>query len=138
MKVVDIEHEAHRVLRNLRFNKTTFNKPFTNLSRGWRMRCMLAAVLIQKPDIMILNKPTNFLNLLGVIWLENHLKQLRDTSETSIILVSHDRDFLNMICKEIVILQYKSLSYFKRNLSAYKKDLTAQKLYWHQMKETQD
>ncbi|KAK2759437.1 hypothetical protein FQN54_002915 [Arachnomyces sp. PD_36] len=138
MSVVDMEQEARRILRGLGFNEASFEKPFNTLSGGWRMRCMLAGVLTQNPDIMILDEPTNFLDLLGVIWLENYLKQLRDSSETTIVLVSHDRDFMNAVCEEIVILKNKSLSYFKGNISAYESDLEAQKLYWGRMKEAQD
>ena len=138
MSVVNIEQEARRILRGLGFGESSFDKLFNTLSGGWRMRCMLAGVLTQKPDIMILDEPTNFLDLLGVIWLENYLKQLRDASETTLILVSHDRDFMNAVCEEIVILRNQTLSYFKGNISAYEADLEAQKLYWGRMKEAQD
>lgn len=138
MSVVDIEQEARRILRGLGFSEASLDKKFGTLSGGWRMRCMLAGVLTQNPDIMILDEPTNFLDLLGVIWLENYLKQLRDTSETTMIIVSHDRDFMNAVCEEIVILKDQSLSYFRGNISAYEQDLEAQKLYWGRMKEAQD
>ena len=102
------------------------------------MRCMLASILIQNPDFMILDEPTNFLDLLGVVWLENYLQQLRESSETTIVLVSHDRDFVNAVCDEIVILRDEKLKYFKGNLSAFEKDFEEQKLYWGRMKEAQD
>lgn len=102
------------------------------------MRCMLAAVLIQSPDIMILDEPTNFLDLLGVVWLENYLQQLRETSQTTIVLVSHDRDFVNAVCEEIVILRDQKLNYFRGNLAAYEQDFEEQKLYLGRMKEAQE
>lgn len=102
------------------------------------MRCMLATVLIKKPDIMILDEPTNFLDLLGVVWLENYLQQLRETSETTILLVSHDRDFVNAVCEEIVILKEQKLNYFRGNLAAYEADFEEQKLYLGRMKEAQE
>ncbi|PIG86156.1 ABC transporter [Aspergillus arachidicola] len=138
MKVVDIEQQARQILIGLGFQETTFDKPFPTLSGGWRMRCMLASVLIQSPDFMILDEPTNFLDLLGVVWLENYLRQLKDTSRTTIILVSHDRDFVNAVCEEIIILRDQKLTYFKGNLSAYEKDFEEQKLYWGRMKEAQE
>ncbi|KAF7628538.1 ABC transporter [Aspergillus flavus] len=138
MKVVDIEQQARQILIGLGFHETTFDKPFLTLSGGWRMRCMLASVLIQSPDFMILDEPTNFLDLLGVVWLENYLRQLKDTSQTTIILVSHDRDFVNAVCEEIIILRDQKLTYFKGNLSAYEKDFEEQKLYWGRMKEAQE
>lgn len=102
------------------------------------MRCMLASILIQSPDIMILDEPTNFLDLLGVVWLENYLKQMRETSETTVVLVSHDRDFVNAVCEEIVIVRDQKLSYFRGNLAAYEADFEEQKLYWGRMKEAQE
>ncbi|KAE8366315.1 P-loop containing nucleoside triphosphate hydrolase protein [Aspergillus caelatus] len=138
MKLVDIEQQARQILIGLGFQETSFDKPFLTLSGGWRMRCMLASVLIQSPDFMILDEPTNFLDLLGVVWLENYLRQLKDSSQTTIILVSHDRDFVNAVCEEIIILRDQKLTYFKGNLSAYEKDFEEQKLYWGRMKEAQE
>ncbi|OJJ34809.1 hypothetical protein ASPWEDRAFT_154237 [Aspergillus wentii DTO 134E9] len=138
MKLVDVEQQARQILIGLGFKESAFNKPFLTLSGGWRMRCMLASVLIQNPDIMILDEPTNFLDLLGVVWLENYLRQLRDSSQTTVVLVSHDRDFINAVCEEIVIIKEQKLSYFRGNLSAYEKDFEEQKLYWGRMKEAQE
>ncbi|KAE8355363.1 P-loop containing nucleoside triphosphate hydrolase protein [Aspergillus coremiiformis] len=138
MKLVDIEQQARQILIGLGFDETTFDKPFLTLSGGWRMRCMLASVLIQNPDFMILDEPTNFLDLLGVVWLENYLQQLKDSSQTTIILVSHDRDFVNAVCEEIIILRDQKLTYFRGNLSAYEQDFEEQKLYWGRMKEAQE
>ncbi|RDW90227.1 ABC-F family ATP-binding cassette domain-containing protein [Aspergillus mulundensis] len=138
MKLVDIEQQARRILIGLGFNEDALSEPFSTLSGGWRMRCMLASVLIQNPDIMILDEPTNFLDLLGVIWLEGYLKQLRDFSQTTIVLVSHDRDFVNAVCEEIVIIRDQKLTYFKGNLTAYEQDFEEQKLYWGRMKEAQE
>ncbi|KAL4970306.1 ABC-F family ATP-binding cassette domain-containing protein [Aspergillus stella-maris] len=138
MKLVDIEQQTRQILTGLGFKEDTLNKTFSALSGGWRMRCMLASVLIQSPDIMILDEPTNFLDLLGVVWLEEYLKQLRDSSQTTIVLVSHDRDFVNAVCEEIVIIRDQKLTYFKGNLFAYEQDFEEQKLYWGRMKEAQE
>ncbi|KAL4977005.1 P-loop containing nucleoside triphosphate hydrolase protein [Aspergillus desertorum] len=138
MKLVDIEQQARQILSGLEFKEDALSKPFSTLSGGWRMRCLLASILIQNPDIMILDEPTNFLDLLGVVWLEEYLKQLRNSSLTTIVLVSHDRDFVNAVCEEIVILRDQKLTYFKGNLSAYEQDFEEQKLYWGRMKEAQD
>lgn len=138
MKLVDIEKQARRILIGLGFKEIWFTKPFTTLSGGWRMRCMLASILVQNPDIMILDEPTNFLDLLGVVWLQTYLQRLRDESQTTVLLVSHDRDFIDAVCEEIVILRDQKLSYFRGNLSAYEKDFKEQKLYWGRMKEAQE
>ncbi|KAE8148198.1 P-loop containing nucleoside triphosphate hydrolase protein [Aspergillus avenaceus] len=138
MNISDIEQQARQILNGLGFKEQTFNKPYLTLSGGWRMRCMLASILIQKPDFMILDEPTNFLDLLGIVWLENYLQQLKGSSQTTLVLVSHDRDFVNAICEEIIILRDQKLTYFKGNLSAYEDDFEAQKLYWGRMKEAQE
>ncbi|KAJ6111163.1 hypothetical protein N7486_003398 [Penicillium sp. IBT 16267x] len=138
MKLADMEKEARRILQGLGFTEETLEKKVSTLSGGWRMRCMLASVLIQNPDIMILDEPTNFLDLLGVVWLENYLQRLRENSQTTILLVSHDRDFINAVCEEIVILRDQKLNYFRGNLAAYEQDFEAQKLYLGRMKEAQE
>ncbi|KAK1139372.1 hypothetical protein N8T08_000823 [Aspergillus melleus] len=138
MNLVDAEQHARQILIGLGFQESALTKPFLTLSGGWRMRCMLASVLTQNPDIMILDEPTNFLDLLGVVWLENYLRQMRESSPTTMVLVSHDRDFVNAVCEEIVMIRDQKLSYFKGNLAAYEKDFEEQKLYWGRMKEAQE
>src|SRR5438034_11733508 len=91
MKVADIELEARGVLLGLGFNESSLDKPFESLSGGWRMRCMLAGTLIQDADIMILDEPTNFLDLLGVIWLENYLIRTRDRSAEKLYMLSIEK-----------------------------------------------
>lgn len=135
---VDTKQHSRQILVGLGFRETAFSTPFLDLSGGWRMRCMLASVLVQNPDIMILDEPTNFLDLLGVVWLENYLQQMHESSPTTMVLVSHDRDFVNAVCEEIIILRDQKLSYFKGNLEAYEKDFEEQKLYWGRMKEAQE
>lgn len=102
------------------------------------MRCMLACVLLQNTDIMILDEPTNFLDLLGIIWLQEHLVGLRVTEKRTVILVSHDRDFVDHVCEEIILLKDKSLVYFHGNISAYEEDLRSRILYLTHMQEVQD
>ncbi|TQB77106.1 hypothetical protein MPDQ_005592 [Monascus purpureus] len=138
IKIRDVEQHARHILKGLGFKEAAFNKPFKTLSGGWRMRCALASVLIQESDIMILDEPTNFLDLLGVVWLENYLHQLRDSSETTVVVVSHDRAFMNAVSEEIVILRDQQLTYFRGNLTAYEQDFDEQKLRWGRMKETQE
>lgn len=138
MKLVDIEQQTRQILTGLGFKEDWFAKSINTLSGGWHMRCMLASVLIQSPEVMILDEPTNFLDLLGVVWLQTYLQQLRESSQTTIVLVSHDRDFINAICEELVILRDQKFSYFRGNLSAFEQDFKEQKLYWGRMKEAQD
>ncbi|PYH92552.1 P-loop containing nucleoside triphosphate hydrolase protein [Aspergillus ellipticus CBS 707.79] len=116
MRVTDTEQQARQILAGLGFQEAMLNKPFLKLSGGWRMRCMLARV----------------------IWLEKYLQQLRESSQTTILMVSHDRDFVNAVCEEVIILREQKLAYSKGNLSAYEKDFEEQKLYWGRMKEAQE
>lgn len=111
---------------------------FGELSEGWKMRCMLASVLLQDADIMILDEPTNFLDLLGIIWLQNYLVDLRSKSHKTVIVVSHDRDFIDHVCEEVILLQDQSLVYFDGNLTAYEEDLKARRLNLTRMNEAQE
>lgn len=102
------------------------------------MRCMLANTLLQDADIMILDEPTNFLDLLGIIWLQKYLNNLGSNSPKTVIVVSHDRDFIDHVCQEIIILKGKTLIYFEGNISAYEKDLKSCRLHLLRVKEAQD
>lgn len=126
------------MLRCVGFNKTKIETPLSQLSGGWQMRCMLVGVLLQDADIMILDEPTNFLDLLGIIWLQNYLVDFRSESSKSVIVVSHDRDFINHVCQEIVLIKDKALEYFSGNLTAYEEDLRSRRLNLTRMKEAQD
>ncbi|KAL2367535.1 hypothetical protein RJ035_002101 [Blastomyces gilchristii] len=133
-----IQEETQEAVDLLDRLQCQYEAPFESLSGGWRMRCMLAGNLIQKADILILDEPTNFLDLLGIVWLENYLAHLRTVDDDRTVVLSHDRDFLNNMCEETIVLKDQTLSYFRGNLSAYEQDLGAQKLYWGRMKEAQD
>lgn len=102
------------------------------------MRCMLASALTQSSDIIILDEPTNFLDLLGIVWLQSYLLDLRETSKATLLLVSHDRDFLDAVCEEIIILRDKKLVYFNGNLSSYQTDRRHQILRLSRMQDAQD
>lgn len=102
------------------------------------MRCALASALLQESDILILDEPTNFLDLLGILWLQRHLLDLQTSSKTTVILVSHDRDFINTCCQELIYLREKDLTYFRGNLSQYEEEQRTKGLYLGRMKEAQD
>lgn len=138
MQAVDFELQARKTLIGLGFKEEMLDRPLNTFSGGWQMRCKLAGVLIQRPDIMILDEPTNFLDLLGVMWLESYLTRMKESSETTLLLVSHDRDFVNTVCEELIMIRDKSISYFRGNLAAYEEDFESQKLYWGRMKEAQE
>jgi ATPase subunit of ABC transporter with duplicated ATPase domains len=124
----DVETTAANVLKGLGFSSKRMQQPFNTLSGGWKMRCQLASALIQPADLMLLDEATNYLDLSGIVWLERYIQKINETHGTTIVIVSHDRDFLNNICEETIILRDCKLEYFKGNLAAYMEDREAQKL----------
>ncbi len=93
-----LESKAEKVLLGLGFDKSTFNKPTSELSGGWRMRIELAKILLSRPDVLILDEPTNHLDIESIQWLEDYLTSFKGV----IILVSHDRRFLDTVTNRTV------------------------------------
>ena len=115
-------------------------KPAASLSGGWRMRSALAAALLQETDILILDEPTNFLDLLGIIWLQRYLQALSDATDPpppTLILVSHDRDFIGL-CTDLLIIKEKGLTYFHGDLATYEAAQSEKRLHLTKVKEAQD
>lgn len=104
------------------------------------MRTNLASALLQKTDILILDEPTNFLDLLGIIWLQRYLLKLQEEgpNQPSIIIVSHDRSFINNICQELIILRDQTLTYHRGDLNSYTQATASKKLFYTRMKEAQE
>jgi ATPase subunit of ABC transporter with duplicated ATPase domains len=94
------------------------------------MRTNLASALLQPTDILILDEPTNFLDLLGIIWLQRFLLQLRETGPNppTVVLVSHDRDFINTVCQELIILRDHELTYFRGDLNTHDASIRDKKI----------
>jgi len=92
-------------------------------SGGWRMRISLARALFVLPDLLLLDEPTNHLDLDAVIWLEAYLRKYKKT----LLLVSHDRDFLNGVITDTICLREQRLEYYKGNYDSYEKGLTLKK-----------
>src|SRR5699024_11092754 len=96
-RMSEVEARARKILTGLGFSESRMERPARSLSGGWRMRAALTTALLQETDILILDEPTNFLDLLGIIWLQRHLESLADTAEPpTLIIVSHDRDFISL------------------------------------------
>ena len=87
------EAELERTLLGLGFNKNDFERPTSEFSGGWRMRIELAKILLQRPDVLLLDEPTNHLDIESIQWLEQFLVQ----SAKALVLVSHDRAFINNV-----------------------------------------
>ena len=116
------QQRASAILTGLQFTDDMQNASIKSLSGGWRMRVALGAALLIEPDILMLDEPTNHLDLEAVVWLEAYLQQYPHT----IILVSHDRGFLNEVCTDTIEFKNKKLTYYKGNYDTFVKLKTEQ------------
>ncbi|KAK0704222.1 P-loop containing nucleoside triphosphate hydrolase protein [Apiosordaria backusii] len=139
-RLADIELQAKKILTGLGFTEAYMAKPANSLSGGWKMRSNLAVALLEETDILILDEPTNFLDLLGIIWLQQYLEGLEDLHPTppTLILVSHDRDFTSTVCTDLIVLKDKALTYFHGDLPTYEAAQAERKTYLTKMKDAQD
>ncbi|KAH7731887.1 ABC transporter [Aphelenchoides avenae] len=110
---------AASILYGLGFKPEEQRRPTKEFSGGWRMRVALARALFVKPDLLLLDEPTNMLDMRAVYWLENHLQEWTGT----ILIVSHDRKFLNTICTDIIHLHSRRLDQYKGNYENYEKTM---------------
>lgn len=110
-----IEFKAHEILAGLGFSEEDQKRNLMEFSGGWRMRVMLAKILLQTPDILLLDEPTNHLDLPSIKWLETYLQGF----EGAIVIVSHDRYFLDRVVKKIVESRKGKLIPYAGNYSFY-------------------
>ncbi|KAI3402099.1 hypothetical protein diail_28 [Diaporthe ilicicola] len=137
-RLADIESRANKILAGLGFSEAYKSKPVSELSGGWKMRTTLAIALLQETDILILDEPTNFLDLLGIIWLQRYLQSLEDSPDApTLILVSHDRDFTSL-CTDLLIIKDKGLVYFHGDFQMYESSTAEKKLHLTKVKEAKD
>lgn len=111
------EAKARRILFGLGFDGEMQTKPTKMFSGGWRMRISLARALFIEPTLLMLDEPTNHLDLDAVIWLDNYLLGWKKT----LLIVSHDQDFLNSVCDEILHIEDLKLVSYKGNYDSFKK-----------------
>jgi ATP-binding cassette, subfamily F, member 3 len=131
----EAEHSAKRILTGLRFQESDFDRPISEFSGGWRMRAVLAGLLLQDPDILLLDEPTNHLDLPSLEWLEQYLLTFRG----SIVIVSHDRFFIDRLVTEIAELDMGRLTQYTGNYHQYEKQKAeAAELLKKRWKEQQD
>jgi len=107
--------ETEKVLKGLGFKETEFDKKLNELSGGWRMRVELAKLLLQKPDYLLLDEPTNHLDIESILWFENFLK----TYPGSIILISHDKRFLDNTTNRTIEVELGKVFDYKMAYSKY-------------------
>ncbi len=128
--------EVVGILKGLGFHETDFNQTIDTLSGGQKTRVALGKLLLNKPDLIILDEPTNHLDMNSIVWLENYLLNYKGT----VLIVSHDRYFLDKIVNKVVELEFGNLTTFTGNYSDYakKKEIlrtSAINAYYNQQKE---
>ncbi len=111
----EIEAEAKRILSGLGFSQDAFDEPTDTLSGGWLMRVALAKLLLSAPDVLLLDEPTNHLDLESVDWLERFLRGY----DGAVLLISHDRDFINGIATKVVEIDGARLTTYAGNYEAF-------------------
>ena len=133
------EAEIERTLMGLGFLRTDFERPTSEFSGGWRMRIELAKILLQKPDVLLLDEPTNHLDIESIQWLEQFLAQ----SSSAVVLVSHDRAFINNVSNRTLEISCGQVIDYKVKYNEYvvlRKERREQQLraYENQQKEVAD
>ncbi|MBS1974865.1 MAG: ABC-F family ATP-binding cassette domain-containing protein, partial [Bacteroidetes bacterium] len=114
----NIHHQTEEVLQGLGFSNADLQRPFREFSGGWRMRVLLAKMILQKPDLLLLDEPTNHMDLPSIEWLEKYLVHYPG----SVVIVSHDKYFLNRMVTKVVELYQKQLNIYNGNYDFYEKE----------------
>jgi ATP-binding cassette, subfamily F, member 3 len=110
-----VEANAKRILRGLGFRETDYERQAKSMSGGWIMRAHLARLLVMEPDLLLLDEPTNHLDLESLIWLQDYL----GTYSGAILLISHDRSFLNALGQRVVEIDQRKLISYRGNYDDY-------------------
>ena len=110
-----IEPKAKRILAGLAFRESDFDRPLKTMSGGWVMRAHLARLLVQEPDLLLLDEPTNHLDLESLVWFEQYLLDYPG----AILMISHDREFLNQLVGSIVEIAHRRLQRYRGNWDSY-------------------
>ncbi|MGE0588418.1 MAG: ABC-F family ATP-binding cassette domain-containing protein [Cyclobacteriaceae bacterium] len=113
-----MQSKAEEVLEGIGFSTADLHRPLKEFSGGWRMRVMLAKLLLEKPSLLMLDEPTNHLDLPSIEWVENYLRNYPG----AVMVVSHDRQFLNNVIKKTVEVTNQQLVTYEGNYSFYLKE----------------
>ena len=109
------EAEMERTLTGLGFTQADFDRPTSEFSGGWRMRIELAKILLRRPDVLLLDEPTNHLDIESIQWLEQFLAQ----SAKAVVLVSHDRAFINNVTNRTIEITCGHIEDYKVKYDQY-------------------
>ncbi len=130
-----IEAEAKAILMGLGFKVTDFTRRVNTLSGGWSMRVAMAKLLVKKPDLLLLDEPTNHLDLDSLLWLQDYLAGYQG----AIFVISHDRAFVNTVCKAIISVQEHTLRVYYGDYENFlaQRQSEKEKIYsaWRQQQE---
>ncbi len=113
-----LQSKAEEILEGIGFKTADLSRPLSEFSGGWRMRVMLAKLLLEKPSLLMLDEPTNHLDLPSIQWIENYLQSY----EGAYIIVSHDREFLNRTVNKIVEVSQADLNVYSGNYDFYEEE----------------
>jgi len=111
----EIEPKAKRIIAGLAFRESDFERSTKTLSGGWVMRAHLARLLVQEPELLLLDEPTNHLDLESLVWFQEYLKNYPG----AILMISHDREFLNQLVGSIVEIAHRRLNRYRGNWDSY-------------------
>ena len=111
----DIHHKTEEILQGLGFSNSDLQRPYKEFSGGWRMRVLLAKMILMHPDVLLMDEPTNHLDLPSIQWLEKYLIHYQG----AVVIVSHDRYFLDRMVNKIVELYQQELHFYTGNYSYY-------------------
>ncbi len=111
----NMEADAQKILKGLGFKQSDFHRLTDEFSGGWQMRIELAKMLLQRPDYLLLDEPTNHLDIESILWLEEFLQ----TYEGAVIVISHDKTFLDNVTRRTVEIELGKLYDYKANYSRY-------------------
>jgi len=114
----DMHHKTEEILQGLGFANADLKRPYKEFSGGWRMRVLLAKMILMHPDVLLLDEPTNHLDLPSIEWLEKYLQHYQG----SVVIVSHDRYFLDRMVTKIVELYQQELHFYTGNYTYYQQE----------------
>jgi ATP-binding cassette subfamily F protein 3 len=114
----NIHHKAEEVLHGLGFSNDDLIRPYKEFSGGWRMRVLLAKMILQQPDVLLMDEPTNHLDLPSIEWLEKYLLHYKG----SVVIVSHDKFFLNKMVNKIVEVYQQQIHIYSGDYEFYEQE----------------
>ncbi len=119
----DLESRAEEILTGLGISPNDHHKKTEDFSGGWKMRIALAKVMVTNPDLILMDEPTNYLDMETILWLEAWLKNFKG----AIFMTTHDRDFMNNVCKKIVEISNKVIKTYTGNYDFYLREREVQR-----------